>query len=138
MTAQQPEYIITEHDIDDIAKLVSWCRNVDKIRSRLSTRPHPQEPDKPRPPCEECIYQSQAAEASRTATQERYIGVCAVQDKCMDYSDFIESIEDELSEDDDPVCSIKCAKRVNPQQEALAAAYEKGMRESSSPEHHRR
>jgi len=67
--------------------------------------------------------------------KERYTGVCAVQDNCMDYSDFIESIEDELSEDDDPVCPIKCAKRVNPQQDALAEAYEKGMHESSSPKH---
>jgi hypothetical protein len=55
-----------------------------------------------------------------TPAPERYTGVCAVQENCIDYSDFIESIEDELSEDDDPVCPIKCAKRVNPQQEALA------------------
>lgn len=50
--------------------------------------------------------------------QERYTGICAVQDKCMDYADFIESIMDEIdNEDDDIPCPIKCAKRVNPNSE---------------------
>lgn len=54
---------------------------------------------------------------------ERYTGVCAVQDKCMEYSDFIESIEEELTEDDmDPPCPIKCDKRVNPHPPAPADA----------------
>jgi hypothetical protein len=51
--------------------------------------------------------------------EDRYTGVCAVQENCTDYADFIESIMDELGEDDDPVCPIKCAKRVNPQQDAI-------------------
>jgi len=47
---------------------------------------------------------------------EHYNGVCAIQDKCNDYSDFIESIEDELNPDDeDPVCPIKCKLRMNPE-----------------------
>jgi len=51
-------------------------------------------------------------------TGEKYTGVCAVQDNCTDYSDFIESVMDELKEgDEDPVCPIKCEKRVDPQQE---------------------
>ena len=46
---------------------------------------------------------------------EHYNGVCAFQDKCNDYSDFLESIEDKLNPDDeDPVCPIKCDFRSNP------------------------
>ncbi len=46
---------------------------------------------------------------------EHYTGACAIQDKCMDYADFIESIMDEIdNEDDDVPCPIKCEKRVNP------------------------
>ena len=99
MTAQQPEqYIIDgeyiekldewlgEHGIDDLQRM--------QIRARIKLSPHTPAPER----------------------KERYTGVCAVQDNCKDYADFIESIEDELSEDDDPVCPIKCAKRVNPQQ----------------------
>ncbi|MDD2246412.1 MAG: hypothetical protein PHC39_04955 [Proteiniphilum sp.] len=57
------------------------------------------------------IFQSHPCTST---VSERYTGRCAIQDKCNDYSDFIESIEDELNEDDeDPVCPIKCAQRVN-------------------------
>jgi len=74
----------------DIDKLTSVIQSLEPIRSHLYTEP------------------------------ERYTGVCAIQENCNDYSDFIESIMDDLKEDDDPVCPIKCAKRVNPQQEVLS------------------
>lgn len=46
---------------------------------------------------------------------EHYTGACAIQDKCMDYADFVESIMDEIdNEDDDIPCPIKCEKRANP------------------------
>lgn len=58
------------------------------------------------------LFQSRPAPAHN----EHYTGVCAMQDKCNDYLDFLESIEDELSSDDeDPVCPIKCKLRMNPQ-----------------------
>jgi len=62
--------------------------------------------------------QTEQTISSRPASShnEHYTGVCAMQDKCNDYSDFLESIEDELSSDDeDPVCPIKCKLRMNPQ-----------------------
>jgi hypothetical protein len=46
--------------------------------------------------------------------QEKYTGVCAIQDKCSDYSDFVESIMEEVDNDDDIPCPIKCDHRVNP------------------------
>jgi hypothetical protein len=72
----------------------------------------------------ECIARNIRETRPHTSApaKERYTGTCAIQDNCTDYADFIESMEDELSEDDDPVCPIKCAKRVNPQQESLDEA----------------
>lgn len=57
-------------------------------------------------------------------TPERYTGTCAMQEKCIDYADFCESIMDEITEneDEDPPCPIKCAKRVNPNQADCAEA----------------
>ena len=49
------------------------------------------------------------------ASSERYTGSCIFQDECTDYSDFLESIEDEPDPDgEDPVCPIKCDSRKSP------------------------
>lgn len=58
-----------------------------------------------------------ASHSANTGAQspKHYTGACAIQDKCMDYADFVESIMDEIdNEDDDVPCPIKCEKRVDP------------------------
>ena len=69
-----------------------------------------------------CKHDTRATHTSPPAP-ERYTGTCAMQEKCNDYADFCESIMEELTEneDEDPPCPIKCAKRVNPQQESIDA-----------------
>jgi hypothetical protein len=74
MTAQQPEYSCNACDYKCVVKtscktppFVGCIFNSD-IGAIWQARPHT--PDKPRPPCEECVYQERIDKAARTATLE--------------------------------------------------------------------
>lgn len=62
-----------------------------------------------------CIHDTRARGPVEAISSERYTGTCTFQDKCNDYSDFLESIDDKLDPDDeDPPCPIKCDFRQSP------------------------
>ena len=78
--ARQPqqEYIITA---DELQKLMSWSTHKSpgvcqyerrlEILRKVETRPHTSA-HAPRPPCEECIYQAQAASAAKAAREHAH------------------------------------------------------------------
>jgi len=141
MTAKPKEHSITDDELTEVVDFIKFWTTAfrngcsEKDRSRLSgiirildtirTRSH--------------LHLA-------PVQQEKYTGACAVQDNCTDYADFVESILDEIDNDDDIPCPIKCAKRMNPNQlpeaqqhieaaikelKSIRGLYEKGLIDES-------
>ncbi len=75
MTGQQPqqrEFIVKEPDLIEICRVLSFHGNPQLAKAFESVCRSRSIPisDKPRPPCEECIYQAQAAKARGDVLKE--------------------------------------------------------------------
>ena len=75
-SARQPHpddlFLITREELDRCCSQMSaagYKVSANYIEALVLSRPHPS-PQAPRPPCEECIYQAQVAEAAKSAREQ--------------------------------------------------------------------